>query len=203
MEDMIQRLIAERNAVINKQRAMLDVAQAADRDLTSQESDRFDAQQVDVDALDSRVAELGEVMRRNRDADRQRAPYADALNNGGVARGLYNEFTGADMNPTDLELREWMRGDGSQRDIAVSLSQVQTRDLATGTAGAGGATVPTDFARRLHEHMVESAAIRQTNATVLRTESGENISVPKTTAHGSAALVAEGGTITESDPTPQ
>ena len=30
------------------------------------------------------------------------------------------------------------------------------------TAAAGGATVPTGFANRLHEHMIETAAIRQT-----------------------------------------
>ena len=73
--------------------------------------------------------------------------------------------------------------------------------MAVGTASAGGATVPTGFANRLHEHMTESAAIRQTNVTVLRTESGEDINVPKTTAHGTAGIVAEGAAITESDPT--
>ena len=101
------------------------------------------------------------------------------------------------MNPTDLELREWIQGRTSQRDIAVNLPE--TRDLTVGTTTAGGATVPTGFANRLHEHMIESAAIRQTNVTVLRTESGEDINVPKTTAHGTAGIVAEGAAITESD----
>ena len=37
--------------------------------------------------------------------------------------------------------------------------------------------------------------------TVLRTQSGEDINVPKTTAHGTAGIIAEGAVISESDPT--
>ena len=103
------------------------------------------------------------------------------------------------MNPSDSDLRDWILGRSPERHLLVSLPE--TRDLSAGTATAGGSTVPAGFASMLHEHMIETAVIRQTNVTVLRTESGGDINVPKTTAHGTAALVAEGATITEADPT--
>ena len=104
------------------------------------------------------------------------------------------------MNLNNEEMRKWVHGEGPAA-LRVQLPTAQTqRDLTTGKTGKGGATVPSSFAFQLHEHLVASSAIRQTNVTVLRTESGEDISVPKTTAHGSAAIVAEGATIGESDP---
>ena len=178
---------------------MLDFATAENRDLTQHESDRFDTLSRSTDTLDARIDELQETTRRNASADRKRAPYEQALNNYGQVGGLRNEYSGADMNPTDVELREWIQGRSSQRAIAVNLPE--TRDLTVGSVAAGGATVPTGFANRLHEHMIETAAIRQTNVTVLRTESGEDINVPKTTAHGTAGIVAEGAAISENDPT--
>ncbi len=93
------------------------------------------------------------------------------------------------MNLTDVEMRDWIHGKGP-RDLRVTLPAAQTRDLTAGTT-AGGATVPTSFAGQLHEHLVASSAIRQTNVTVLRTAAGETLNVPKTTAHGAAAIVAE------------
>jgi HK97 family phage major capsid protein len=49
--------------------------------------------------------------------------------------------------------------------------------------------------------MIEVSGILQAGPTVLQTTSGETLQVPKTTAHSTAALVSEGGTIGASDPT--
>jgi len=74
-------------------------------------------------------------------------------------------------------------------------------DMTKGSATAGGHTVPTSFVRKLYEHLVDASSVRQTNAEVLRTDSGENLTVPMTTSHGAAAaIIAEGGTFTEADP---
>lgn len=78
---------------------------------------------------------------------------------------------------------------------------IEFHDLTKGSATAGGHTVPTSFVRRLYEHLVDASSVRQTNAEVLRTSSGENLTVPMTTSHGAAAaIIAEGGTFTEADP---
>ena len=75
----------------------------------------------------------------------------------------------------------------------------ESRDLVKGTNSAGGYTVPTSFYAQLQEHMLYNSAMRQTNAQILRTASGENLQVPKTTTHPTAAIITEGSTITESD----
>ena len=40
-------------------------------------------------------------------------------------------------------------------------------------------------------HLIEVSGILQANPTILNTDSGEQINVPKTTGHSSAALTAE------------
>ena len=67
------------------------------------------------------------------------------------------------------------------------------------TTGSG--MVGITFHNRLVSHMVDNSAILAAGATMLQTESGETYKVPKSTAFSTAAIVAEGGTITESDPT--
>jgi HK97 family phage major capsid protein len=74
------------------------------------------------------------------------------------------------------------------------------RDLTKGTATDGAELIPTGFLATLYEHLIEFAAVRQTNPTILTTSTGENVLVPKTTAHGVATLVAEAGALLENDP---
>jgi len=50
-------------------------------------------------------------------------------------------------------------------------------------------------------HMVEQTPVIRAGATVVETATGEDLQVPKSTAFQSAALIAEGASITESDPT--
>jgi hypothetical protein len=50
-------------------------------------------------------------------------------------------------------------------------------------------------------HMVEQTPLMRAGATVIRTSTGEELLYPKTTAFQSSNLIAEGVSITESDPT--
>jgi HK97 family phage major capsid protein len=74
-------------------------------------------------------------------------------------------------------------------------------DLTKGTATKGAELIPTSFSAELMRHLIFFAQVRQTRSRVLRTSGGENLLVPKTTAYGSAAIVAEAGAIGESDQT--
>jgi HK97 family phage major capsid protein len=80
------------------------------------------------------------------------------------------------------------------------MAPLEQHDLTKGTATAGAELIPTGFVRTLYQHLIEFAAVRQTNAQVFRTTSGENLLVPKTTSYGTAALVAEAGPLAEADP---
>jgi HK97 family phage major capsid protein len=77
--------------------------------------------------------------------------------------------------------------------------RIERHDLTKGGSTAGAELIPTSFVRTLQEHLIESNATRRTNAQVFTTTSGENLLVPKTTGHGTATLVAEGGAFLEND----
>jgi HK97 family phage major capsid protein len=95
----------------------------------------------------------------------------------------------------EAELRSFLRGE--QRSLTIT---PEKRDLTKGTATAGGHTVPTTFYGQLVEHMIDSSAIMSAGATILNTDSGENMQIPVTTSYTTGALVAEGAAIGESDP---
>jgi HK97 family phage major capsid protein len=76
--------------------------------------------------------------------------------------------------------------------------RVHTRDLTTGTATQA---LGTDVYGRIIQHLVETSALMRAGATVVTTDTGENLVVPRSTGFVTSALTAEAGQITESDPT--
>jgi len=107
---------------------------------------------------------------------------------------------------TYAKIDSWMRAGQKGREdtyvrpfIDLNLEQ---HDLTKGTATAGAELIPTGFVRTLYEHLVAQAGVRQTNATLYTTSSGENLLIPKTATHGgNATIIAEGVAGAESDPT--
>lgn len=97
----------------------------------------------------------------------------------------------------EAQLRRFLNGEIR----SVVVTGPERRDLLKGTTTAGGFAVPTGFYDRLMDHLIEVSSILDAGATVLRTTSGETMQIPKTTAYGAAAIVAEGAAIPESDPT--
>lgn len=183
MRELLARLLSERANIWEGTKALLDTVEAESRDLSGEEQADYARRTADLDALDARIRDLNERIAAESDAAEARAR-AEAL------------IRPADTQPqgetADERAMAFFRGRGG--------ATLDTRDLSKLTAGAGGNTVPTGFQNKLYEHMVEAAMIRSV-ANVLTTTSGESIQVPKTTAHGSAALVAEADPIQESDPT--
>ena len=81
------------------------------------------------------------------------------------------------------------------------MGTAEFRDLSKLSAGAGGNTVKIGFYEKLMAHLIEVSGILAAGPTVLNTTSGEQIQIPKTTAHSTGALTAEAAAISESDPT--
>lgn len=77
---------------------------------------------------------------------------------------------------------------------------VERRDLMK-TGGTGTQAMGVSVYDRIVQHMVENSAVLKAGATVINTPTGEDLIVPKSTAFSTAAITAEGATITESDPT--
>ena len=154
----------------------------------------------DIDDLGHRIEELADIDKVNADIARQRSRFEHIVRPDSTR-----------ISSDDRDAESFFRGDG-RRSIDVRIPHEvrkaarrpagqETRDLVKGTTTAGGFIVPTGFVSELYRHLVESAGIRQTNAKILTTDSGETLQVPKTDAHGTATLVAEAGAILEGDPT--
>lgn len=61
--------------------------------------------------------------------------------------------------------------------------------------------VGTSFHNAIVRHLVESSAVLAAGATFIQTDTAETLKVPRSTANSTAAIVTEGNTIGESDPT--
>lgn len=190
---MAQMLIDERKKIEQEMRGMLDVAASENRDLTEGEDGKFQELSGKMNSLRARSDRLVQF-----EADAKASE--EALR---VLGHTGNGHTADKMTVTDQfrALRE-RRISEIEFTPTRSLDQVrtETRALSKGTATAGGNTVPTDFVNRLYEHLIETATLLRGGATVFNTTSGETIEMPVTTSHGTAALVAEGGTIPQADP---
>lgn len=87
-------------------------------------------------------------------------------------------------------------GNGFARRV-VRDGRVETRDLLVSSAG----TVPTRVFDELLTRMVLQSGVLASNVRMVTTTTGENILMPRLTAFGTAAIVAEGASFAESDPT--
>lgn len=165
-------------------RALIQTAKDEQRELTAEENQKLERMDKDSTELHQRVLELLEM------EERQKA-IEDKL-------AVYGRKEAAAIEPVDKALRDFFTGKAG-RELTIL---PESRDITTSTGGSpyGGYTIPTSFYNRLMDHMIEVSGVLSAGATILRTTSGENIQVPKTTSHSSGALVTEGSAISESDP---
>lgn len=184
MSDMLKKLLEERANVWEQTKAHLDTVKAEGRDLTGEADETYTRFNDHLSALDKRINEVNDLEARNAKADEIRAEFEAR------AKATPPAPEAAKVDTDEDILRSIARGERRAFEF---------RDLSKLSAGAGANTVPTSFYGQLVEHMIENSAIRQTNVTVLTTDSGEDLQVPKTTTHPTAGIIAEAGSITESD----
>lgn len=197
--DKTSELKQERAALIFRGREILDAASDAKRDLTAEETAEYDKLNANIDTLGGTIAreerqrdlELGLDARSRsfdprshaaggeQNADQQRKEYASTF----MAYVRYGQ------DALEPEQRQLLR-------TGFVSEGVFAADQAKGTNTLGGFTVPQDFERQLVEHQVQAGAMRQTRATVIRTDNGQDLPVPKTTAHGTMTWTAEAAAIT-------
>jgi HK97 family phage major capsid protein len=76
--------------------------------------------------------------------------------------------------------------------------RIHTRDTLKSTATQA---LSTDVYSTIVQHMVETSSLMAAGATVVTTSTGEDLIIPKSTGFVSSAIIGEGASITESDPT--
>lgn len=192
MSEMVKKLRDRRLSVWEGMKALADKATDENRAFDAAEQGQWDAQNDELDKLDTRIKSALETEQRAKDAEVAFTALAGEERKAGDGE--------EDRKGGNEELRKFLRGEGGRAFEVKPNGPVNFRDLSKLTAGAGGNVVPTSFYERLVAHLIETSAILQAGATVLSTASGEVIQVPKTTAHSSAAIVTEAGSIGESDP---
>ena len=185
----LKDLNEKRKSAWEQAKGLVDTAISEKRELDASEQEQYDRINKDIDGLRARIDR--EVEQRQIDADVEAS-----LRNSGV--------NPAGTPATDLSEQFRQLAKGEIRSIDMPAGDfgkaLNVRALSKGTATAGGNTVPTSFYDQLVEHMVESSGVLQLGPTVLNTTGGEQLDIPVTTSYGAAALVAEAGTIAQSDP---
>lgn len=197
MAGVVERLRERRANVWEEAKALADRAAEENRSFSAEEQGKWDALNEELDKLDTRVKSALEQEKRAKDTD-------DLFNS---VRGAKPEPQGPPShtgNPassdTNAELRSFLLGERGRTYDVMPKGAINYRVLSKLTSAAGANTVPTSFYERLVQHMIEVSAVMQAGATVLNTNSGEVIQVPKTTSHSTAAIVTEGNAIAASDP---
>lgn len=183
-EELVKRLTEKRATAWEQAKSLLDVATLENRDLTAEESAQFDRINEDIDSLDSHSKRVLEVEARER-----------AITDSRSVLGLPQDFTPAEIEKieSDSEII---------RSIAVGerrSASFERRDVMTSSTGA---PVPTNFYNQLVEQLVLQGPMLDPNVvTILTTDSGNNLQIPRTSGYSAPAITAEGGSIAESDPT--
>lgn len=183
MSEYLDCLNEARNRAWEQAKALLDTAGSEGRELSAEESVSYDRIMADIDAKDAQRKQLVDTEAREAD----------------IAKAMGALPAKREQAPVEDGFTRFLKGEGRSYDVRGPQG-VSFRDLTKGTATAGGNTVEVGFYAQLVAHLIETSAILQAGATVLSTSSGEALQIPKTTAHSSAAIVAEGAAITESDP---
>lgn len=199
MSEITKRLRDRRLNVWEQAKGIAERAVDENRALSAEEQGQWDVLNEELDKLDQRIKSAIDTEQRSKDAD-------DAFNR---LEGKPQVAGRQQESQADTELRAMLRGDnGAPRFMDFrsarpwsAFSDVQTRALSKLTTGAGGNTVPTSFYDQLVAHLIEVSGVMQANPTVLNTTSGENLQIPKTTAHSTAASAAEAAVLPSSDPT--
>lgn len=203
MQEYIDSLVEARNRAWHQAKETIQRASDAGRELDAEERASVDRAFEDIDRLDKDIKDFGARVQSDRETDIAREAYAPIVRPAPVVAPAMDELdaflrgnTGA--RTFDIDLRGVAQ---EKRAIRSGAGAQELRDLVVGTTTAGGHLVPTGFARQLYDFLETYSGMRQTNATILTTSSGEAFDLPKVTAHGTAAAVAEGSALAEVDPT--
>lgn len=182
----LKRLLDERANVLGQARALNESAEKEGRDLSADAQITWDGHMAEIQSLDSRIADVKDLLERNAKADEVRAKYEAA--------------TPAASSQRELSESEQFRAALSQRGGAYEVRNLlgERRDL---TLSAGAGVIPAGFRAQLWEYAVESAGILSAGVDLFETSEGNAVQLPRITAYSTVGAATEATAISESDPT--
>lgn len=204
MSEIVKRLRERRANVWEQAKELADRAADENRAFSAEEQGQWDAQNEELNTLDTRIKSALDTEQRAKDAD-EAFERLGRSGGGEVRRG-----EGAASPIADKELDEQFRklGSGELRTVSVGLPTAFERRSIVESRGAvesrvldtGVPPMPTTFIRQLYQYLVDTSSIRMANPRVITTASGEQLTLPVATADGAASWTAEKAQIAESDP---
>jgi HK97 family phage major capsid protein len=203
MPDLLDQLRDQRTTARTTADEILTRAAAESRDLGPDELATYQAQVVAEreanDAIEREHAkQLTEVRAM---ATRGRGPTLTR-----EAAETARQFRSAifSKNPAPIEIFASQLDDEWPADVPEPVMgrsgrvRLHTRDTLKTTATQA---LGVDVYGRIVQHLVETSSLMRAGATVVTTDTGEDLVVPKSTGFVTTNLIAEAGSITESDPT--
>ena len=176
MRDYINRQVAERARAWGEAKSLLDHAAAENRDLTATERETYDRINADLDERTAVIDKMTRDMEREVQASEVRIPeaVAPAGDDAALIRSLLS---------------------GERRSVTFEKRQMTTAN--------NGGVVPQGFYDVLQETMRYTGPFlqEQVGYTILNTNGGEDIKVPKQTAFSAATATAEAAAFAVSNPT--
>jgi HK97 family phage major capsid protein len=216
--EVTKRLRDRRLNVWNECKGLADQAATENRQFSPDEQGRWDVLNEEMDTLDKRIKSALDAEQRALEAETA----FNRLHADNEGKKLAKDPAYGQLN---AELRMFLRGEHQKKYLEfarpersniqwnygpVNLHEVRKAGIeeqrvltstATGTPFSAN-LVPTDFYDQLIAHLIEVSGILQTGPTVLNTAGGENLQIPKTAAHSTAASAAQAGAIASAvDPT--
>ena len=184
----LNEMRAERARIFEQAKALVERAESEARDLSGEDQAAWEAMNADID-------ELGRSINTQ-----ERQERIDAVRS---SLDVGNRGATPATPEKDFEQRFQRFLNGEVRNFTVTADDrmpTEQRQLLSGS-GTGANAVPVSFVNRLREHLIENSAVRQLGATVLNTSGGEELRIPKTTAHPTAALIGENTDLPSTNPT--
>lgn len=181
----INDILNKRGQVVAQMQAVLNVAESENRDLSGEESAKYDAMDADQAALKIRAERMQNAAKIEAElGQRQSTPHRATLQNESRLEGLKSASYKDGFN-------------AYVRTGKAGLSHDILNALQIGTDSEGGYVVPTEFDTNLVESLQDINEIRSL-VNVISTGSDRNI--PTESSLGTATWTAEEATIAESAP---
>jgi HK97 family phage major capsid protein len=183
----------------NEAKAIIEDAANENRDMSPEEQGRWEGRMVEIDKLDARLKGVLEAEQRSADTDKAFNSITSRKPERPVAG--YADSDGRDIQG---EVRSFLKGESGQPRAMEfrhnpALGPINYRTLQSNTS-TPTSLVPTDFYDQLIAHLIEVSGVMQTGPTVLNTAGGENLQIPKTTTHTTAASAAQAAVLPSADP---
>lgn len=192
----IDLLRESRNNTWEQAKRLLDRAKEEKRNLYGEEERQYEQLTADLDAISGQIRRLEDSERTDRQTEESMRKLGLVTHTRAQSSEVGDEIRHTILTKSNAPL-EFRAPDDEMRSYFAPGIERRALTTSTGSAGMRGIS----FYDRVLTHMVDESAILAAGATVIQSNSGEPLRIPKSTAFSTAAIVTEGAQIGTSEPT--